>query len=156
MRARRTVEGAALAAAVLVLTGCGGGAEAPEEAAGTLEQIAAKAECRPDLQTEAAELRQAKCATGDGTYVLLTFASDRGQREWINEAKDYGGAYLVGRKWTVAGDERTVERVRTRLGGQVETTAPHHAPAPSSGSAHPSHAPHPSHSASPSHAEGHH
>ncbi|MEV4949966.1 hypothetical protein [Streptomyces sp. NPDC053755] len=142
MRTRRTVEAAVLAVAVLVTAGCGAGGEPPEEATGTLEQIAAKAECEPDLQTDAAELRQAKCATGDGTYVLLTFASDRGQREWINEAKDYGGAYLVGRKWTVAGDERTVERVRGRLGGQVETTAPH--------------APHSSHSASPSHAEGHH
>ncbi|MET9438018.1 hypothetical protein [Streptomyces sp. NPDC006551] len=112
---------------MVLMTGCGGGGrdDGPEEATGTLEQIAAKAECEPDLRTEAAELRQATCATGDGTYVLLTFASDRGQREWLNEAKDYGGSYLVGRKWTVAGDARTVERVRERLGGQVETTEPH-------------------------------
>lgn len=132
MRTRRTV-----AVAVLVmLAGC---ASTPEEASGTLEQIATKAECAPDVQTDAAELRQAKCATDDGTYVLTTFATDRGQREWLNQAKDYGGSYLVGRKWTVSGDTGTVEKVRERLGGQVETTEPHGSHTPQS--------PHASHSA---------
>lgn len=132
MRTRRTAEAAVLAAAMVLMTGCGGGGrgDGPEEANGTLEEIAAKAACEPELRPDAAELRQASCATGDGTYVLLTFASDRGQREWLNEAKDYGGSYLVGRKWTVAGDARTVERVRERLGGQIETAEPH-APHPS-------------------------
>ncbi|MFF8274926.1 MULTISPECIES: hypothetical protein [Streptomyces] len=126
MRTRRAATAAFLAAMVLV-TGCGGGGEpeVPEEATGNLEQLAEKAACEPDIQTDAEELRRAKCATPDGAYVLLTFATDRGQREWINEAKDYGGAYLVGRKWTVAGDPRTVARVRERLGGQIETTEPH-------------------------------
>ncbi|MFD7326539.1 hypothetical protein ACFV9D_36600 [Streptomyces sp. NPDC059875] len=123
MRTRRTAPVATMAAAVLaLLTGC---ESAPQEATGTLEQLAAKAECAPDVQTDAAELRQAKCATDDGTYVLTTFATDRGQREWLNQSKDYGGSYLVGRKWTVSGDSGTVEKVRERLGGQVETAEPH-------------------------------
>jgi hypothetical protein len=121
MRTRRTVTVGAVVSLVL-LTGC---ASAPEEATGTLEQIAERAGCAPDLQTDAAELRQAKCATDDGTYVLTTFTTDRGQREWLNQSKDYGGSYLVGRKWTVSGDAGTVEKVRERLGGQVETTEPH-------------------------------
>ncbi|MEU9704865.1 hypothetical protein [Streptomyces sp. NPDC047981] len=135
MRTRRT---AAVAAILLALAACesapgsapgpaSGSApgSAPEEAIGTLEQIAERAVCAPEVQTDAAELRQAKCATDDGTYVLTTFATDRGQREWLNEAKDYGGSYLVGRKWTVSGEAATVERVRLRLGGRVETTEPH-------------------------------
>ncbi|MEU9996457.1 hypothetical protein [Streptomyces sp. NPDC050848] len=129
MRTRRT---AAMAAILLALTACESAPEdtsgkAPEEASGTLEQIAERAGCAPDIQTDAAELRQAKCATGagEGTYVLTTFATDRGQREWLNQAKDYGGSYLVGRRWAVSGEAGTVERVRERLGGRIETTEPH-------------------------------
>jgi outer membrane murein-binding lipoprotein Lpp len=123
MRTRRITTAAVLAATVLV-SGCGRD-EAPQEATGTLEQIAAKADCAPDIQTDAAELRQAQCATDDGKWILLTFATDRGQREWINQAKDYGGSYLVGRKWVAAGDAGAVTALRGRLGGTVETAAPH-------------------------------
>ncbi|MEU7006142.1 hypothetical protein [Streptomyces sp. NPDC046332] len=136
MRTRRTTTVAlVLLAAAVAATGCQSQAEAPEEASGTLEQIAERAGCAPDLQTDAAELRQAKCATDDGTYVLTTFATDRGQREWLNQAKDYGGSYLVGRKWAVSADAGTVKQVRERLGGQVETTEPH-APHASQSSGH--------------------
>ena len=79
------------------------GAARPATASGTLEQLAARAACQPVLSTDSAELRQANCTTKDGRYVLATFATDRGQREWINEAEDYGGVYLVGRKWVAVG-----------------------------------------------------
>ncbi|MFF8843823.1 hypothetical protein ACF08N_14060 [Streptomyces sp. NPDC015127] len=105
--------------------GAGGGAEAPRTATGSLEEIARQAECEPNIQTDAAELRQANCTTADGTYVLATFATDRGQREWINEANDYGGTYLVGRKWVAVGDEKVVAALRGRLGGTVETGTQH-------------------------------
>lgn len=123
----RTLVRAALAAAVVTLAaGCGGhGHEAPKTAGGTLEQIAAQAACKPKISTNAAELRQANCDTEDGRYVLATFATDRGQREWINGAKDYGGAYLVGRKWVAVGDENVVNALRGRLGGSVETGTNH-------------------------------
>ncbi|MDH2388703.1 hypothetical protein QCN29_07865 [Streptomyces sp. HNM0663] len=107
--------------------GDGGGKPAPpKEATGSLEQIAAQADCEPNIQTDAAELRQANCTTGDGRYVLATFATDRGQREWINEAKNYGGTYLVGRKWVAVGDAEVLAALRGRLGGTVETASPHH------------------------------
>ncbi|MEU8529557.1 MULTISPECIES: hypothetical protein [Streptomyces] len=128
MRTQRTAVTAALLAATVLVAGCGagGGPDVPQEASGTLEQLAERARCdRPDVRTDSAELRQASCATDDGKYVLLTFATDRGQRDWINQAKDYGGSYLVGRRWVVAGDERTVTAVRGRLGGTVETAPPH-------------------------------
>ncbi|MFF3754054.1 hypothetical protein ACFYYH_26920 [Streptomyces sp. NPDC002018] len=99
----------------------------PKTATGSLEQLASKAECEPNIQTDATELRQANCTTGDGRYVLATFATDRGQREWINEAKDYGGSYLVGRKWVAVGDAKVVAALRGRLGGTVETGSSHHA-----------------------------
>ncbi|WP_228923445.1 hypothetical protein [Streptomyces sp. DH7] len=122
-------------AGLLLLAGCDaepaddGGGERPTPkpaATGTLEQLARKAGCDPNVQTDAAELRQANCATGDGRYILTTFATDRGQREWINEADDYGGSYLVGRQWVAVGDPDVVAALRGRLGGTVETASPHH------------------------------
>ncbi|MFE3327436.1 hypothetical protein [Streptomyces sp. NPDC059176] len=115
--------------AVAALAACGAdddkAPDAPQAATGTLEQLAAKADCKPNISTNAKELRQANCATKDGKYVLATFATDRGQREWINEANDYGGSFLVGRKWVAVGDEKVVAALRGRLGGDVETGASH-------------------------------
>ncbi|MCX4415188.1 hypothetical protein OOK43_18140 [[Kitasatospora] papulosa] len=135
-RVRRTTAavraGLALLTACAALAGCGGGADRddrpakPPTASGTLEQLASKADCDPRLQTDAEELRQANCTTEEGRYVLATFATDRGQREWINEANDYGGSYLVGRKWVAVGDPEVVAALRGRLGGTVETASPHH------------------------------
>ncbi|WP_432249720.1 hypothetical protein ACRAR1_21910 [Streptomyces sanyensis] len=124
---RRAVRAALAAGALLLAAGCssGGGAEVPEEASGSLEELARQADCDPNIQTEAEELRQANCTTDDGRYILTTFATDRGQREWINEANDYGGTYLVGRKWVAVGDESVVAALRGRLGGTVETGADH-------------------------------
>lgn len=116
--------GLALLTAAGALTACGGGADGddrpavPPTASGTLEQIASKARCEPDLQTDAEEIRQANCTTDDGRYVLATFATDRGQREWINEANDYGGSYLVGRKWVAVGDAEVVAALRGLLEGR--------------------------------------
>ncbi|MFG3493794.1 hypothetical protein [Streptomyces sp. NPDC047928] len=134
MRTERTRMAASMVPllAVFALAGCtadGGERRAdtvPPTAAGTLEELADRAECRPDIQTEAAEIRQANCATAYGTYVLTTFATDRGQREWINGAKDYGGVYLVGRKWAAVGEPEVITALRGRLGGDVETASPHH------------------------------
>ncbi|MEU0114051.1 hypothetical protein ABZ137_10025 [Streptomyces bobili] len=122
---------AAAAAAALVLTGCGsgGGTEksVPATATGSLEHLAAEVKCTPDMQTDADELRQAICKNADGKFVLLTFATDRGQREWINTAKDYGGHYLVGRKWVAIGGTTTVAALRTTLGGDIEEGTDHSA-----------------------------
>lgn len=101
------------------------GNAAPRTATGTLEQLAAKAECAPDVQTDADELRRADCRTEDGRFVLATFATDRGAREWLNAAKDYGGTYLVGRKWVVVGESAVVGALRGRLGGTVERSSHH-------------------------------
>ncbi|MBT2489402.1 hypothetical protein J7E96_12895 [Streptomyces sp. ISL-96] len=127
---RRTANAASAIAVLALLTGgCGAGGDeekpVPETATGSLEQLAKKVECEPNIQTDAEELRQANCKTGDGRYVLATFATDRGQREWINEAKDYGGAYLVGRKWVAVGDQKVVTALRGQLGGTVETASHH-------------------------------
>jgi hypothetical protein len=126
------------AAAVLALAGCGsedaGGSKVPPTATGSLESLAAEVKCEPDIQTDADTIRQAICHNPDGKFVLATFATDRGQREWINTAKDYGGFYLVGRKWVAVGHKDVVAGLRSRLGGTLEQGVRHGKDAHSAGS----------------------
>ncbi|KAB1148602.1 hypothetical protein F7R91_07285 [Streptomyces luteolifulvus] len=115
---------------VLVLAGCGSDSDTkavPEAATGSLEHLAAEVKCTPDMQTDADEIRQAVCKNSDGKFILATFATDRGQREWINGAKDYGGHYLVGRKWVAVGESKTVVALRDTLGGDIEEGTDHSA-----------------------------
>ncbi|CAM5407407.1 hypothetical protein [Streptomyces fumanus] len=120
---------AMLMAGLVLVAGCSAGADGgtagPETATGSLEHLAAEARCEPDLRTDADEIRQAICADGEETYVLATFATDRGQREWIDTAKDYGGYYLVGRKWVAVGHRDVVAGLRDRLGGTLEEGTRH-------------------------------
>jgi len=123
---------AAGAVAMLVLTGCGSGDDGkkaedavPKTATGSLEHLASEAKCKPNIQIDADTIRQAICKTSGGKFILATFATDRGQAEWINGAKDYGGYYLTGRKWVAVGPEKTVTALRGRLGGTVEEGSEH-------------------------------
>ncbi|MEU6504767.1 MULTISPECIES: hypothetical protein [unclassified Streptomyces] len=127
MRVTRLLLGAT---AVLALAGCGAGGETrsvPPMATGSLESLAAEVKCKPNMQTDADTIRQAICTNSDGKFILATFSTDRGQREWINDAKDYGGYYLVGRKWVAVGDDGTVKALRGTLGGDVEIGTNHSA-----------------------------
>lgn len=127
---------AAGALLVAAATGCGsGGADKapkddtpkiPRTASGSLEHLAGRAGCRPDIQTDAADIRQANCGTGKGRYVLATFTTDKGQAEWFDQANDYGGVYLVGPKWIAVGGAAQLTKLRGRLGGTLERPASHH------------------------------
>ncbi|WP_149551394.1 hypothetical protein [Streptomyces marokkonensis] len=129
MRVTRPMLALTCAVAALALAGCGSGGagadEVPPTATGSLEHLAAEAKCEPNMQTDADTIRQALCKKGGEKYVLATFATDRGQREWLNTAKDYGGYYLVGRKWVAVGEERTVAALRSTLGGTMEEGSEH-------------------------------
>ncbi|KUN28569.1 hypothetical protein AQJ23_06420 [Streptomyces antibioticus] len=137
MRLTRPMLAATAAAAVLALAGCGSGdgdgagkAAVPETASGSLEHLAAEVGCKPTIQIDADELRQASCrkSKADGKFLLATFATDRGQREWIDGAKDYGGHYLVGRKWVAVGETKNVTAtLRKTLGGNIEEGQDHSA-----------------------------
>ncbi|MFC3576498.1 hypothetical protein ACFOZ0_25075 [Streptomyces yaanensis] len=136
MRWTREKLAAGAAVALLVLTGCGGSGgssgssdaqdKVPATATGSLEDLAADVKCKPSIQTDADEIRQGVCKNTDGQFILATFATDRGQREWLNGAKDYGGFYLVGAKWVAVGEQKTVTALRGRLGGTIEEGASHH------------------------------
>ncbi|MFF3610898.1 hypothetical protein [Streptomyces sp. NPDC002580] len=130
----KLLAGAAVAV-LLALTGCGGSDDeggaaketVPATATGSLEDLAAEVKCKPDIQTDADEIRQGVCKISSGKFILATFATDRGQREWLDGAKDYGGSYLVGAKWVAVGDQKMVTSLRGRLGGNLEQGVSHHA-----------------------------
>jgi hypothetical protein len=113
---------------VLALSGCGSGGEEamPETATGSLEQLASEVNCAPEFQTDEAEIRQAICENGDGRFILATFATDQGQRAWLDAAQDYGGHYLVGAKWVAVGETKVVTALRGQLGGTMEEGLAHH------------------------------
>ncbi|GII80328.1 hypothetical protein Sru01_53100 [Sphaerisporangium rufum] len=134
----------ALAGSVLALTlatACGGGEDQPAQAGlaaagaavpaadpgppATIKQLATKTGCKkPQIQTEAEELRQAACQTDQGQYVLVTFSTDQGKTDWLTEAKKWGGNYLVGTRWVISGnDAALLQSFSATLGGTVETTS---------------------------------
>lgn len=131
----KLVAAGAVAVLGLALTGCGGGDEhaaghdgtdaVPVAATGSLEHLASEAGCKPNMQTDADTIRQAICKNSDGRFVLATFATDRGQAEWLSGAKDYGGYYLVGRKWVAVGAKKMVAALRGSLGGTLEEGSEH-------------------------------
>ncbi len=129
--------------AVLALSGCGpgGGKVIPVTAMGSLEELASRVDCQPDIQTDAEEIRQAICENGDGRFILATFATDEGQREWLTLAQDYGGHYLVGAKWVAVGDTKVVTALHGQLGGTLEEGLSHHSASSGGGGAetHPGH-----------------
>ncbi|WP_432096941.1 hypothetical protein [Streptomyces sp. bgisy100] len=134
MRVRgRGRSGAVLASAVvtgalLLTAGCGSGEQkekTPKTATGTVEQLAKKVTCKPDMQIDAKELRQGLCKSKKARYVLTTFATNKGQMDWLGEAQNYGGSYLVGPKWVAVGEPKTLGKLRGKLGGEVETAPSH-------------------------------
>ncbi|MEU1721574.1 hypothetical protein [Nonomuraea sp. NPDC005692] len=101
-------------------------AVAPKVPAGDMKQLTALLGCPAGkLQTDAAELRQAACDTPQGRLTIVTFSTDDGKREWLDIAQAYGGAYLVGDRWVVVATADRLERLRGRLGGELETPRHH-------------------------------
>lgn len=127
MRAARSALAGMAVGVLLAVAGCGSGGDGtPSTASGSLEQLAARAKCTPDVQTDAAELRQATCGNGARRYLLVTFTNARGQAEWLDEANNYGGTYLVGGSWVAVGGAQDIAALRDRLGGTVVDAAGEH------------------------------
>ncbi|GAA3686115.1 hypothetical protein GCM10022224_058650 [Nonomuraea antimicrobica] len=89
--------------------------------AASIEELASKAACTSlKVQTDAAELRQAACQTAAGRYTIVTFATEKGKREWLDAAQMYGGTYLVGEQWAVVASMDLLHALQQRVGGDVE------------------------------------
>lgn len=90
-----------------------------------LEGLAKAIGCKASVQTDAATVRQANCTTGKGPYVMVTFATAKGQKVWLDMSKDYGGTYLVGNRWVVTAEPAQLLPVQEKLGGSFETGRNH-------------------------------
>lgn len=91
----------------------------------TLEQLASQMDCKP--QSRNAEYQQEQCETSASHYVVTTFATDKGEQDWLAAAMPYGGAYLVGTRWVVVANEpQALEELRHRFGGEVQAGSAHH------------------------------
>jgi hypothetical protein len=92
----------------------------------SVEQLSSAIGCpEPDMQVEATELRQAVCQAPKGRYTVATFTTDKGQRDWLDEAQAYGGTYLVGPRWVVIAEPALLEDLQGGVGGAIEATQHH-------------------------------
>lgn len=110
-------------AALVLLTACAAAEERPrrfEETALSAEDLSAKVGCRPEMRTKAQELRQGVCKTADGNYVVTSFTTEQGRRDWLEYAQMYGGTHLVGRRWVVTAPAGVLEVLRETLGGRLQ------------------------------------
>jgi hypothetical protein len=121
--------GLALAvAALLVLplaAGCnakkaGASGDADRAAApASLDELAARTGCSLVGLRKAQQLQQGNCKNSRGQYVLVSFDSDQDMTSWLNEAKPWGGTYLVGTRWVAVSTPSTLQSLRKDLGGHI-------------------------------------
>jgi hypothetical protein len=134
-RPHRTARGSArlcvTAIAVLSAVACTGqgSGTAPADPSDSkpfsLEQIAAQTDCRMQLQSNVAEFRQGSCRTTEGRYTVLTFSTQRAGDDWLKEARNWGGTYLVGPRWVIVGTPQQLLSFRARLGGRIQAGDDH-------------------------------
>ncbi|MFH8462908.1 hypothetical protein [Streptomyces sp. NPDC017991] len=136
----RAVRGVALAGGLALLplaTACGGdtGGSAENGPAETsamsapsagvvapakVEVIADLTGCEVRIRTDADELREGVCDTADGDYLITTFPAEKYKLTWLDSASLYGGKYLVGPQWAISAKPKTLEKLRTKVGGSIE------------------------------------
>ncbi|MGW5418291.1 hypothetical protein [Actinomadura geliboluensis] len=117
---------ALLCAAALALplaAGCSAksGASSGEKAAkpASLAELAKQTDCQVTGQRKVKDLEQGNCKTSLGRYVLVSFTTDAGMHSWLEEAKPWGGWYLVGARWVAVSQKPTLESLRKDLGGKI-------------------------------------
>jgi hypothetical protein len=130
------LKAALLSGATLMLAaGCSGSSnmagmhgahgDAPKAKPATIEQIAEQTGCTLAGTRNADELKQGACQTAKGRYTVVSFKTDQGQNSWLEEAKPWGGSYLVGARWVIVSTPPTLETLRKELGGQILNGAHH-------------------------------
>ncbi|MEU9872017.1 MULTISPECIES: hypothetical protein [Actinomadura] len=108
--------------AMPVAAGCSAGSDASGGKAAepaSLAELAQRTDCSLTGKRKVKDLEQGNCKTARGRYVLLSFTSDNGMNAWLEEAKPWGGTYLVGARWVAVSQQRTLESLRGDLGGRI-------------------------------------
>ncbi|MET8625172.1 hypothetical protein ABZW30_15700 [Kitasatospora sp. NPDC004669] len=106
--------------------GLAGASQAAQRPGGSsVEELARRIGCAAEITTDAADLRQGMCTSGDEEIWIATFPTPRAQEAWIEEAKAYGGSYLVGDQWVVVLSDTTTDLLHGLLGGTIVGGADH-------------------------------
>ena len=115
----------------LALAGCSNSDAAPKTASsprpsvsppvtGSVEQVAARLDCKPQIRTDADELRQGICGTGNAEFSVTTFPAEKFKAIWLDAAAGWGGWYVVGPRWAVSASTKDQAVARQqKLGGSL-------------------------------------
>ncbi|MFC4051531.1 hypothetical protein ACFOY4_17705 [Actinomadura syzygii] len=91
----------------------------------SIQRLAEQTGCALTGKRKVKDLEQGNCKTAQGRYVLLSFTTDQGMNAWLDEAKPWGGAYLVGPRWVAVSEDKTLTTLRKDLGGEIVYGAGH-------------------------------
>ncbi|GLZ10648.1 hypothetical protein Acsp04_08830 [Actinomadura sp. NBRC 104425] len=103
----------------------GGQGQVKQAQPATAEQLAQQTGCTLSSIRKVADLSQGACQTSKGRFTVVSFTTDQGQQAWLEEAKPWGGTYLVGPRWVVVSTEQTLKALQEDLGGQIQYGADH-------------------------------
>jgi hypothetical protein len=106
-----------LAAGCSAKSDAAGGGKAAKPA--SLAELARRTDCSLTGKRKVKDLEQGNCKNATGRFVLLSFTTDGGMNAWLEEAKPWGGTYLVGARWVVVSQQQTLETLRKDLGGKI-------------------------------------
>ena len=84
-----------------------------------VEVIAELTGCEVKIRTEAEELREGVCQTGNGDYLITTFPKDELKEVWLESASMYGGKYLVGPRWAISAKPAVLKKLKVKVGGTI-------------------------------------
>ncbi|QKV91142.1 hypothetical protein HUT19_04790 [Streptomyces sp. NA02950] len=149
-RGPRLAPAVAAVCGLLTVAGCGGGGTGdataetgrsgtdrpsagakPTPRPATVEQLASAVGCKPRFTVDVDDYRQAVCTTSRGKFLLLDFARAKGQRDWLETARMYGGVYLIGNRWVLSASPRkNMDELRKQFGGTIEDTTSSHGETP--------------------------
>ncbi|MDP9849993.1 hypothetical protein [Streptosporangium lutulentum] len=95
----------------------------------TVEELAGRVDCEPDIQVDAVDMRQGYCETSVGRFFVTTFVTQSGKDQWMDTAPEYN-PHLVGNLWTVLASRKVLDELREELGGDLHLTDHRVTPAP--------------------------
>lgn len=117
---KRALLCAAAAMALPLTAGCGsGGSDGKGAEPANLQELAEQTNCSLTGKRKVEDMEQGNCKNDLGRYVLLSFTTDKNMNAWLTEAKPWGGTYLVGARWVVVSEEKTLQTIREDLGGKI-------------------------------------
>ncbi|MFB4298980.1 hypothetical protein [Actinomadura sp. NTSP31] len=90
-----------------------------------LDELAARTGCSLVGRRKAEQLQQGNCRNSRGQYVLVSFDRDQDMTAWLDEAKPWGGTYLVGTRWVAVSTPATLQSLRKDLGGRIQSGEMH-------------------------------